>query len=216
MAAVFLATVVAGFTSSARSRAAAGLPSLEWPVVLHAAMFFSWFVIFFTQTMLAAMGRIALHRALGYAAAVVATVMVVDGPWVAVSAVGKGHLGAKPAALEFMLIMIGDVLVFGVFVALAVYYRSRRDTHRTFMLLASLSMLPPAIARWPGVNLDPARVTPIMFAFVAAVPIHDLIVRRRIHPASLWGGVGLLSSLPVRVAVAHTEAWHNVAGWLTR
>ena len=216
MAVVLLVAIVIGFSTSERSRAAAGAPSLEWPVLLHAAMFFSWFVIFLAQTMLAATGRIALHRALGGAAVVVATVMVVDGPWIAISAVRKGHFGPQPAALEFMLVMIGDVLVFGVFVALAVCYRRRRDLHRTFMLLGSLSMLPPAIARWPGVNLDPARVAVLMLPLVAAVPIHDLIVRRRLHPASLWGAVGLLASVPVRVAVGHTAAWHQVAGWLTR
>lgn len=216
MAVVLLVAIAVGFSTSARSRATAGMPPLEWPVLLHAGMFFSWFLIFLGQTMLAATGRIAVHRALGCAALVVAAVMVVDGPWVAISAVRKGHLGRHPADLEFMLIMIGDVLVFGVFVALAVVYRRRRELHRTFMLLGSLSMLPPAIARWPGVNLDPTKVAVIMIPLAAAVPIHDLIVRRRLHPASLWGAVGLLASVPVRVAVAHTEAWHQFAGWLTR
>jgi len=216
MAVVLVVAIAVGFSTSARSRAAAGMPPLEWPVLLHAGMFFSWFLIFLAQTMLAATGRIALHRALGYAAVIVAAVMVVDGPWVAISAVRKGHLGPHPADLEFMLVMIGDVLVFGFFVALAVVYRRRRDLHRTFMLLGSLSMLPPAIARWPGVHLDPARVAVLMLPLVAAVPIHDLIVRRRLHPASLWGAVGLLASVPLRVAVAHTTTWHQFAGWLTR
>jgi hypothetical protein len=216
MAVVLLVAIAVGFSTSARSRAAAGMPPLEWPVLVHAGMFFSWFLIFLVQTMLAATGRITLHRALGYMAAVVAAVMVVDGPLVAISAVRKGHLGPHPADLEFMLVMIGDVLVFGVFVALAVVHRRRSDLHRTFMLLGSLSMLPPAIARWPGVNLDQAKVAVIMIPLVAAVPIHDLIVRRRLHPAGLWGAVGLLASVPVRVALAHTAAWHQFAGWLTR
>jgi hypothetical protein len=39
-----------------------GAPPLTLPVVAHAALFASWFVIFLVQAMLVATGRVALHR----------------------------------------------------------------------------------------------------------------------------------------------------------
>jgi hypothetical protein len=44
----------------------------------------------------------------------------------------------------------------------------------------------------------------------------DLLARHRLNRVSLWGGLVVLLSLPLRFAVAHTTAWHSVASWLIR
>jgi hypothetical protein len=55
-----------------------------------------------------------------------------------------------------------------------------------------------------------------MLPLIAAAPVYDLIARRRPNPMSLWGGLALLASGPLRFAVAKTAAWHHFASWLIR
>ena len=50
---------------------------LTWAVAAHGALFGAWLLLFILQTALVQTGRVALHRRLGYAAAVTAGLMVV-------------------------------------------------------------------------------------------------------------------------------------------
>jgi hypothetical protein len=211
MAIAFLLTVIVGFARSEIDRTAAG-GALEPRVIVHAVLFLSWFLIFFVQTTLAATSRLAWHRKIGYAAAVVAACITVNGPMIAVAAARRDVL--PEGGLAFLLVIIGDVVGFSVFVAAALYHRRRAETHKRLMLLGTISMLPPAVWRWPLVDGNTAMVTIILLAFLAAAPVHDLLSRRRVHPVSLWGGLALFLSAPVRIAISQTEAWHRFASWL--
>jgi hypothetical protein len=214
MAVAFLVTVIVGFSNSTRSSLAIGAPPPGPLVLAHALLFASWFVIFLVQTMLVATGRVELHRRVGYAAAIVAALITIDGPYMAVQAARRAALGSD--GLAFMLVMIVDVVGFAVFVATAIYYRRRSETHRRLMLLGTTSMLPPAIFRWPLIAGNQAAVGPILLAFLAAAPLHDLLTRRRIHPASLWGGLALFASGPIRIVISRSAVWHQLASWLIR
>ena len=213
MALAFLLTVILGFGRSVPARIADG-GSIEPVVVLHGVLFASWFVIYFAQAALIAAGRVALHRALGIAAAVMAACITVDGPIMAVAAARRGHLG--PDGLGFMLVMIMDVVGFAVFVGAALVYRHHAEAHKRLMLLGTMSVLAPAISRWPLIAGHMALVPIVLLGFLAAAPVRDLLSRQRIHPVSLWGGLALLLSGPARFAMAHTAAWHRIAVWLVR
>lgn len=212
MAVAFLVTVIVGFSASSQRRIASGAPGLEPLVVLHATLFASWFVIFLMQTTFVATGRVATHRRLGVAAAVVAALLTVDGPLMAIAAARRGHLG--PDGLAFMLVMMVDVLGFAVCVAAAIWWRRNPETHKRCMLLGTTSMLPPAISRWPLLAGHLVGVPIVLLAFLAAAPLRDLLTRRRVHPVSLWGGLALFASGPLRLVIAHSAAWHQVALWL--
>ena len=211
MALAFLLSLALGFGKSVPARIAQTGP-LEPVVVLHGILFASWFVIFFVQATLIAAGRVALHRALGIAAAALAAVIVVDGPLMAVAAARRGHLG--PDGLAFMLVMIVDVVGFAVFVGAALAFRHRAEAHKRLMLLGTTSLLAPAIFRWPFVAGHQALIPVVLLGFLAAAPVRDLLSRQRINPVSLWGGLLLFLSGPARFAIAHTDAWHRIAVWL--
>ena len=212
MSVSFLLTVIIGFSNSHRLRAMSGAHPLALSVRIHAALFFSWFLILLLQAALIRSGRVAVHRIVGTAAAVLAALIVVDGPVVAISAARRGALPGD--ALAFMLVMIGDVLGFGAFVAAAVYLRGNGEVHKRLMLLASTSLLPPAIFRWPLVTGSHAAVGIIMVAFLAVAPLRDRLTGGRVSPVSLWGAIALLVSVPLRIAIAQTAAWHQFAAWL--
>jgi hypothetical protein len=42
---------------------------------------------------------------------------------------------------------------------------------------------------------------------VLAGVAYDLASRRRLHPAYVWGGLLILASQPLRLAIAETGAW---------
>jgi hypothetical protein len=209
-----IGVVVAGFGSSFYVRPAT-MPALAPRVVAHGILFSSWVVLFLVQAALAASGQIRLHRRLGLAAAGLAVIMLVTAPPMAVDLARRGLPPGEP--LEFLLVILTDLLLFAIFVAAGIYNRHRSKTHKRLMLLAMVSMLPPSISRWPIAVKHPAPVIMgIMLVFLAAAPISDLLARRRLSRVSLWGGLAVLVSLPLRFAVAQTAPWHALANWLIR
>ena len=83
------------------------------------------------------------------------------------------------------------------------------------MSLAALSLLPPGVSRWPIAVGNPAPVVSVaLLVFTASLAVHDHLTVGRIHRVSLWGGLALLLSVPVRVVLGQTAAWHRFAAWL--
>jgi uncharacterized membrane protein YozB (DUF420 family) len=215
MAVAILVAEFAGFSRSFRERVAGGFvlsPFAE----LHVVLFAGWIAIFCAQTALIATRHVRVHRRLGVVAAVWATTMVVTGPPLAMDLARRGlPTGTDP--LVFLLVMLVDLLVFGAFVVAGVLSRRQPETHKRFMLLAMTSLLPPGIGRWAIAERNPAPVVMVaLIVFLAAPLVVDRLSRRRISRVSLWGGILLFASLPVRFAIGQTTMWHHFAQWLTR
>jgi hypothetical protein len=149
---------------------------------------------------------------LGLAGAGLAVLIVALGLLVALPAARRGSLPGDP--LAFLLVMLVDLLLFGVFVSAGIYQRRHSETHKRLMVLAMANLLPPAISRWPIAVGHPYVVVAVLFVFLAAAPVYDLVARRRLHAVSLWGGLLVLASGPARFAISQTAAWHHVARWL--
>ena len=180
---------------------------------VHAMLFTTWVVLFLAQTSLVATHRVAMHRRLGVAVAVVAAIMIMVGTATALDLARHG--GAPPGIdpLAFLAVPLGDMAVFFVLIATALYLRGNKDAHKRLMLLAYSAILAAAVARFPGVlPLGPLWVFGLTFVPVLALcVIYDLMTRRRIHPAYLWGGALLILSVPVRLMISTTPAWHRLA-----
>lgn len=211
MAVAILVAVFAGFAPSFYLRPTT-TPPLAPRVVVHGIVFSGWVLLFLAQSTLVAAGRTVLHRWLGAAGAGLAVLMVGLGLVIAFPAAGRGSLPGDPIA--FLLVMLVDLLLFAVFVAAAIHQRRRSEAHKRLMLLATVCLLPPAISRWPIAVNRPVVIASILVAFLAAGPLYDIVSRRRIHPVSLWGGLAVLVSIPLRFAVSQSEAWHRAARWL--
>ncbi len=111
-------------------------------------------------------------------------------------------------------------MLFALFVGLAVHWRNRPQTHKRLMLLATLSISQAAFARiiFPvlGENASPIMQMVLSVLFVSAIIVWDLRTTRRLHAVTLWAGIPLIVSLPLRIAVGQTDAWLGFAHWMMR
>ena len=222
-----LATMLAGFTPSyylkAFFHAHPGRTPISGPLPMlihvHAAVFTAWILLFAVQTALSATGHIHIHRRLGIGAAIFALAIPILGVLVAIRGGRDGWNpgGPYPDSLAFMVVGIGDVVVFTSFIAAGLYFRARPEAHKRLMTLGTLGgFMWPAITRMPIIGGSPALMFGWFSALLFAWAVRDKVVDRRIHPVSLWGSFVILAFFPLRIAMAHTAAWHSVAAWLTR
>ncbi|HEY8521052.1 MAG TPA: hypothetical protein VIN61_13295 [Gammaproteobacteria bacterium] len=185
---------------------------------LHGAVFTGWMLLLLAQTALVAAHRVDLHRRLGIAGAAVAAAMVVIGPVVAVTRTADGVIadhGAPP--LVFLAVPLVGILVFGVLVGAALYFRRRSPgAHKRLMLLATLEVVMAGTARLPVVeSWGPLGFFAVTDLLVLALAAYDLATSRRLHPATLWGGLFFVVSQPARLAIGASPAWLAFAAWLT-
>ena len=217
-------TVFAGFAATYYLRFFAGGPEATITggpfttlVHLHGALFTSWVVLFIVQTVLVASHRVAMHRRLGVAGAVLAAAMVVAGTLMAIATAARGSAPAGMDPLAFLAIPIFDMVLFTTFITAALARRRDKEAHKRLMLLAYVSIVVAAVARLPGVlPLGPPAFFGLSFLFVVVAGIYDFLSRRRVHKAYLWGGALFVASVPVRLAISGTGAWRALAEMLTR
>lgn len=218
--ALFAALVVfVGFSPTFYLRNLFGTPQLSTLKLVHGTVFSAWVVLFVVQTWLVATNRRDAHRVLGAFGALLLVAMCVVGYRMAIESGRSGFTPdpAKVSALSFMAVPLFDLAVFALLALAALLLRARSDWHKRLMLVATLSLLPPAIAR-VALQFPPLPVLPIAFGgtalvIVAAIGL-DRVTLHRLHPATLYGGLFVILSLPGRLLVASTQAWQDLATWL--
>jgi hypothetical protein len=123
------------------------------------------------------------------------------------------------SGLTFLTIPLGDVLVFGLLVGAALYFRHRLDIHKRLMVIATITLMPAAVARFPGAFFEQGG--PLVFfglpdLLIVPLLIFDIITRGRPHRATIIGGAILVISHPLRIVIGTTHAWIAFATWLTQ
>jgi len=220
IALAILATVLVGFSRSFFLRPL--FP--DWPspsetiFYVHGAAFFAWIVLLVAQTSLVAGRRTELHRKIGPYGAGLAVAMVVLGAVGALVAARRatGFTQVPIPPLQFLAIPIFDMLLFAAFVWMAIALRGNPQTHKRLMLLATVNLVTAAIARWPGVlDLGPLAFFGLTDLFIVALAIWDFRTRGRLHPVTLWGGLLIIVSQPLRLVISGTDGWLAFARWAT-
>lgn len=189
-------------------------------VYFHGAVMTAWYLLAVTQMYLVPAGRRSLHRRLGIAGAVLASIVVATGFYVNRNLLPRvAALVAEPTPeLQRLLVLatVAGLLIlsaFALFVTAAILLRRNREAHGRLMFMALLATLGPALGpgRWLGQAVAPllpwwlGLTTPVTAAFVIALGLHDWFARRRIHPVTLWGGLLLIALGPIAALVADSE-----------
>src|SRR5688572_2302009 len=148
-AVIALLFIFAGFAPTYYLKGVYGAPELSALKHVHGLVMTAWFTLFLVQVRLVATGRTAMHRQLGVAGIGVALLVVAVGTATGITAakLGSAPIGVPP--LIFLALPLGEMVVFAVLVTTALLMRKRSAYHKRLMLLASLAMLTPAMARLP-------------------------------------------------------------------
>jgi len=224
MPAVILLLVVTGFTRTLYARPLFRPAPIPPYLYVHGIVLTCWFVFAWLQSLLISAGRIANHRRFGavgacFAVAVVAAALMASFGSVSrkgfdlhasASVMGNGITGITVAEFYSSVVWgnIVNALSFALFVAGAVIFRRRPQIHKRFMLLASISILEPAlarIARWPGLGGEQGPFIPVViWSLIAALAIYDVVSRRRLERCTVIAIVWLLIVRNAAVLISRT------------
>jgi hypothetical protein len=219
VAIAMLATVFLGFARSFFLRPwFPELPAPTEPVFfVHGVLFTAWLALLVVQPALVAARRTDLHRKLGWLGAGLAVAMVVLGIVGALTAARRptGFFGIPVPPLQFLIVPFFDMVLFPTLVALAIARRRDTQSHKRLMLLASVNLLAAGIARWPFAVMvaGPPMYFGLADLFIVALVAWDLASRGRVHPVTLWGGLAIVVSQPLRLVLMGTDAWLAFARW---
>ncbi|MBK6289769.1 MAG: hypothetical protein IPJ33_02360 [Gammaproteobacteria bacterium] len=210
--------VFAGFAPTYYLKRWFAAPGLGTLAQVHGIVFSAWIMLFATQVGLVATGRTRIHRRVGILGAVIAAAMVVLGIALAIQSARAGHTPVPELPpLSTMAIPLFNITGFAVLVGVALQLRGDAQAHKRLMLLATITVVTPGIAR---LRFDFIRFggPPVFFALtdlmVLACIAYDAFTRGKVHSAWLRGGLLLVLSQIAPLAVAQTTPWLAFAGWL--
>ena len=189
---------------------------------VHGVAFAAWFLLLLAQTSLVTAGRVDVHRRLGWAGAALAVVMVVLGIVGSLIAAGRptGFIDIPMPPLQFLVVPFNLIVLFAAFVSLAIVNRRRPQSHKRFMILASIALIEAGVGRWPFAAMNSPSPVPglgmielCVDLFLVPMILWDIVSRGRPHPVTVWGGAALIANQLLRFQLAATGAWLAFAGW---
>jgi len=185
---------------------------------VHGSVFTAWMCFLVAQALLIRNNKLAVHRSLGWLGVGISVAVVLLGIYVSLVAARRpdGFIGVPLPPLQFLAVPLFDMILFGLFVALAVAWRQRAASHKRLMILATLNLIEAAIIRIPIgfiVAGAPFASRGLSYIFIVALVIWDLRTLGKIHRVTLWGGLIIIISFPVRILVSQTQTWAEFAGW---
>lgn len=192
---------------------------------IHGLLFFAWTMYFVFQSRLVSSGQTMRHREWGLLGVSFATAMSIFGIFAAVNLMKQASgLGMKDEGIAFAIVPLSGIAFFAATFTLAILARRQSETHKRLMLLAAISILDAAVARWfltflapPGaVGPPPVQVTivPALVAYLllAVAIVRDWRVEGRPHPVYIYGGATLVAIKLLNWPISTTAAWHFFAG----
>lgn len=209
--------VLAGFARTYYLKPFFDTPDIAGRIVhLHGIVMTAWVVLFVVQVSLVATRRTKIHQRLGLLGAGLAAFVVVVGVLTALYAAARGA-SPGPPPLQFLIIPLGDMLIFSILIGLALYFRRKLHVHKRLMLLAAINLLMPAIARIPLSfisNGGPLAFFALTDICILACVAFDTFKHRRLHPVFLLGTVFIIIMQPLRLLLSGTDVWLRFASAL--
>jgi hypothetical protein len=215
---LFIAVMLTGFARTYYLKFLYGTPALLPLVHVHGLLMTAWFVLLLLQLHWVSKRRIDLHRRFGMVGGFIAVAMVIVGTLTAISAARRG-VSPGPPPLLFLAIPLAGIWLFAVLIGLGLWWKARPEVHKRLVILASIALLPAAVARIPIAFI--AQGGPPVFygltdLLALVLIVQDSVRYRRLHAAYGWGFLALLGSQFLSLAVTSTHWWMSFAQWLVR
>jgi hypothetical protein len=200
-------------------------PEIRTLIIVHGACMTGWVLTFLIQTVLIATGRYRPHMLLGRIAGVLAAFILISGFWFVVVSFRLRPPQFTAFALtrnQFTLESFYTLLIFAAFVAIGIRYRRSPRIHRAMMLLATVSIMAPALGRIGALNaLYQGTMLEIIFGPSLAMLILGAIflvvkacLSRTVDRAYAIGYGVLAVTQLLTIQFARTGTWDQFASFL--
>lgn len=210
------ATVFLGFAHTYYLAGVFEAPLASRILQVHGAVFSAWMILLFIQSALISVDLANVHRRLGIAGFFLAGLVVVLGIVAAANSLARQGSHISSALLSFSITPFTDMLLFTVLAGMAFRLRSHPPAHKRLILMATIALARAAISRWPiaFVFHNQVRAILISYVFVVLLLAYDIWSMRKVHRATLWATVLLLSVHLIRIPIGQSENWHTFARWV--
>ena len=185
-------------------------------VHIHGAAFSCWILLFLVQTVLISVGKVRLHRTLGWVGAFLAGAILVRGVLTTLGAVRRGFTLPGFSISVFFLLNCLEVILFAVLVAWGVAMRYNRPIHKRLMLLATLAIMGPAISRWPLQIMAerPYLVVVFLLIEVFSVLVYDLVTRHKPYWQTVVATLLIPTLLPLSNGLSQAAMMQPFLHWV--
>ncbi|NBC66125.1 MAG: hypothetical protein GVY07_10795 [Bacteroidetes bacterium] len=163
-----------------------------WVIHLHVFVFMGWFVALLIQATLIARKKIDLHMKLGRLGVYLGGSIVAVGLLVLfmrdrilMSAFEEATLSMIPLVESGIYLQL---VIFAVLLTLGYRNRKNPESHKRYMLFATMAIMPAATNRW---YFLPWSEEIIFILLMSIVMGHDYLTTKQIHKVT-WIGAGLL------------------------
>ena len=182
---------------------------------VHGALLAGWLLLVAAQGFLVRK-RLAVHRTLGWAAAVLAPSILVTTVVVGAEAARRDILRSGASAVDTVLGTITTPLIFLLLVSAALLLRKKAQWHKRLIFLATVAILWPAWFRWRHFLPEMPRPDIWLAVVLSDLPIAVAALRDRfrfgaVHPAYLVAGLALVAEQSAEVLLFGTPGWHRAA-----
>ena len=206
-------SVFVGFSRTYYLKGVFGPPQLPTLTHIHGAVFTLWTLFFLGQTLLVSGGRTDIHRRIGWAGSVFALGIALLGGIMTFHSVRAGYTSGRPSMALLLFNGLIDLVLFCGFFAFAVISRAKKEVHKRLMMLAMVSLIIPALGRFPV----PGSVIPwVICAFSLIGVIYDVVFLRRLYWTNTIGALLINLVTPLRFIIADTQFWQRFAQWIVR
>jgi hypothetical protein len=220
MSGFLLLILLIGFSRTLYLRLFFEVPPVPAYLHVHGATVTAWFVWLIVQASLVNVNRIDIHRRIGMLGAVIGVAVIPAGLMATLQFVPRlPEMGFQFEQASWFITWIvwanfHMLLGFVAFLVAALMLRRRTDIHKRLMLLATISLMPPPLARIAqnlGYMLEQETifVTAIWLLLVVPILIYDVVTTRRIHPATVVGGLCFLLVVFGPIVIAGTDFAQN-------
>jgi hypothetical protein len=220
MSGLLLLILLVGFSRTLYLRLFFEVPSIPGYLHVHGATVTAWFVLLVVQASLVNVNRVDVHRRLGILGAVLGVAVVPAGLMATLQFIPRlPEIGLPFEAAPWFVTWIvfanfHMLLGFVAFLAAALMLRRKSDIHKRLMLLATISLMPPALARiaqnlgWL-LEQEVFFVTATWLLLLVPILVYDLVTTKRLHPATAIGGLFVLLVAFGPILIAGTDFAQN-------
>ena len=188
-------------------------PEASRPLILwiHNAAFSAWLAFFVVQSALVRVHKIEWHRFFGWFGVALAMVMVPVGIATAIakSRPDAGSLIGTDTE-SYLIISFYNMLAFGVFIALAIWWRKEPELLRRLIFIATCGLLDTAFISFDNI-INPHLFFLAIDLMIVLGVLRDLFVDRRVHRVYF---IALPALIVTQVFVTYT--WLENSAWWIR